>query len=440
MAETKVPPVPQLVTNKRCVDALNEMININAIKHRKIKIAGEDCCYSLLSFKRIRIHFISLIITLLIFAIGSQSAISQCAGLCTYEWNSPQNKIPAAGVDEGYREYAKDYFGSDNMTEVNRDLSVSDVQGESIKHNSSIFASNRISVSQGLSDEFALNEMDSTGSAGEDLGGGLYAANDAGANSNPQTSKSKDWEFTLVPYVWFTALNGSIVVKGISANVDASFFDLAKYLSFALMLHGEAWWKGKFGAFEDTVYARLEDKKDVTIRNFSSLNIKLIATIFIQEIGGLYQVGTWPVGSPYNSFVQKAEPSFRLDLLAGGRFWHLGNELDISGQSRLGILPSEIDQSKNWFDFIVGARGRLDFYKKLYLEVRSDIGGFNLSFSSKIAWNTVAALAYETSWHNITPLVGYRALYDDYSHGSGNDQFKYKAWMHGPVIGVAFKF
>jgi hypothetical protein len=389
MAEIKVPLPPQLLTDNRCVDALNGMININAIKHRKTKIASEACCYSLLSFKGISIHFISLIITLLIFALGSQSAFSQCTGLCLNEWNSPQNNIPVAGVDTGYREYAKDYFGSDEMTGPNRDLSFPDAEGVSRKHNSGFFASDRISVTQSLSDEFALNEMDSTGIDGENPDARFYAANDTGANSNPQTSKSKDWEFTLVPYLWFTALNGSIVVKGIEANVDATFLDLIKYFSFGLMLHGEVWWKEKFGGFEDTVYARFEDKKDVTIRNFTSLNIKLIATLLIQEIGGLYRVGTWPVGSPYNQFVQKAEPAFTLDLLAGGRFWHLGNELDISGQSRLGILPSEIDQSKNWFDFIVGARGRLDFYKKLYLEVRSDIGGFNLSFSSKIAWNTV---------------------------------------------------
>src|ERR1700752_178843 len=99
------------------------MIGINTIKHCKTKIGEEvSCCYSLLSCKGIRIPFISLIITLLIFGLGSQSAFSQY-----------------------------------------RDLSVSDVQGVSIKHNSGVFARNKISVSQGLLDEFA--DMNFTGTA-----------------------------------------------------------------------------------------------------------------------------------------------------------------------------------------------------------------------------------------------------------------------------------
>src|SRR3990172_10908990 len=152
------------------------MREIITVKSCKTKMSREaSFYYSLLFFKRIRIPiiFVTLIITLLILGLGSQSAFSQCAGLCLYEQDISQTKNPPEGADAGYREYAKDYFGSEEVTEPNRDLSGSDVQGVSSKHNSGVFASERISVSQGLSYEFALNEMDSTGTVGENTGGNV---------------------------------------------------------------------------------------------------------------------------------------------------------------------------------------------------------------------------------------------------------------------------
>ncbi len=403
-------------------------------------IREASCCYSLLSFngKTNPILFLTLTITLLIFALGSQSAFSQCAGLCLYEQDTPQTKTPPVGLNAGYRESDTIYLGSEEVTEPNRDLSVSDVQGVSSKHNSGVFASERISVSQGLSDEFALNETDSNATASENSGGNVYAANNEGTNSNPPASHPQDWEFILIPYVWFTGLNADITVNGATADVDASFLDLAKDLDIAFMFHGEAWWKGKFGGFVDTVYSKLSDSGNISLQNSNSVNVGLTSELFILEFGGLYRAGTWDIGSPYNSFVQKAKPSVTLDFLAGGRYWHLNNELDIHGP--LGILPSEIDKSRKWVDFIVGGRIGLNFYKKLTFEVRSDIGGFGLGSSSKISWNIVSAIGYELPWYRITPLIGYRALYDDYSSGSGSNRFESKFWLHGPVLGIAFRF
>src|SRR3989304_10474828 len=172
-----------------------QSINRIVVKHCKTKIGREGSCHnSLLSFKRVRIPilFVTLTITLLIFGLGSQSAFSQCAGLCLYEQDTPQTKLPPAGVDAGDREPATIYFEPEGMSGLNRDLLVSGVYGVSNEHKSGVFASDRISVSQGLSDEFALNEMDSTGTVGENTGSRLYAASDAGADSYSQTSKARN--------------------------------------------------------------------------------------------------------------------------------------------------------------------------------------------------------------------------------------------------------
>ena len=417
------------------------MREIVTVKNCRSNIEKKTRCRdSLPPFEMIRIPIllVTLIISLLIFTLGSESAYSQCGGLCLYEPDISENKIPPERVDPGYREYTKDYFGSDGARAADRAVLIPDLPGESSRHISGIFLGERIPVSQGLSDKFGINDKYLTERVSQTSVTGVYAANDAEANSNPQTSKSKDWEFILIPYGWLSSISEDIVVNGRGADGHATFIDLLEHLDIAAMFHGEVWWKGKFGIFADTMFSKLAINQDVTLRRSGSINANLTTTMFIEEFGGLYRVGTWPVGSQYNQFVQRSEPSVTFDIIAGGRYWHLNNELDIHGP--LGILPSEIDQSQNWFDFIVGGRARLDFYKKLFLEFRSDIGGFDLSFSSKFSWNIIAVVGYELSWYRITPLIGFRALYDNYANGSGNTRFEAKTWMYGPLLGVAFRF
>src|SRR3989337_3674232 len=97
-----------------------QSINRIVVKHCKTKIGREGSCHnSLLSFKRVRIPilFVTLTITLLIFGLGSQSAFSQCAGLCLYEQDTPQTKLPPAGLNAGYRESDTIYLGSEEVKE-----------------------------------------------------------------------------------------------------------------------------------------------------------------------------------------------------------------------------------------------------------------------------------------------------------------------------------
>ncbi|MGB7292455.1 MAG: hypothetical protein WBD99_09815 [Thermodesulfobacteriota bacterium] len=417
--------------------SLNRILN----KHYKTEMTREASCYnSLLSFKRINtpIIFVTLILTFLILTLSGESAYSQCAGLCLYGPDISETKISAQRLDRGHGEYAKDHFGSEGTEGPDRNPLITDLPGEPSGDKSSIFPGERIRVSQGLSDKFATNDMYSAERVSENSGPSAYASNDAEANSNPQTSNSKDWEFIVIPYGWFTSISEDIVVNGQGAEGHATFINLLEHLDIAGMLYGEVWWKGKLGIFADTIYSKLALNKDVTLRRLGSISAGLQTTMFIQEFGGLYRVGSWPIGSPYNQFVQRSKPSVTFNILAGGRYWHLKNELDVRGP--LGILSRQIDQSQNWFDFIVGGRARLEFYKKLFLELTTDIGGFDLSFSSKFSWNVLAVVGYELSWYRITPLIGFRALYDNYANGSGNSRFDSKMWMYGPALGVAFKF
>ncbi|MCI0454252.1 MAG: hypothetical protein L0Y68_04555 [Candidatus Dadabacteria bacterium] len=348
-----------------------------------------------------------------------------------------QIKISSAGLDEEHWESATSYFEPKGMTGLNRNLLVSGVYGVSNEHKPGVFANDRLSISPDVSDLVALNDIDSTDTVGGNSGD-FYAANDEETNPSTHNSNPKDWEFIIISYLWMLGIKGDVGVERITTDVDASFSDLAKNLDFAAEAHIEVW-KRNFGMFIDFTYSKLSNSEGVTLQRIpASFNINLDAYFLLLEVGGLYRVGTWPVGSPYNNFVQKAKPNVTLELLAGGRYWYLKTDLDIKGP--LGILPPEVDASEQWLDLFVGARVKLELIKKLQFHLRSDIGGFGASFSSDISWNIAAYLGYELPWYRITPIIGYRALYVDYENGSGNDRFEYKTWTYGPQIGIAFIF
>jgi hypothetical protein len=340
-------------------------------------------------------------------------------------------------VDAGYQGSDTVYYEPKGMTRLNRDLLVSGVYGVSNEHKSGAFAGERLSVSSSMSDLLALDEADSNSTDSENFGG-IFAANDVETNPSTHNSSPKDWEFIIIPYLWMLGIKGDVGVGRITTDVDASFSDLAKNLDFAAEAHIEVW-KRNFGMFIDFTYSKLSDSQGFTLQRIpASFNINLDAYFVLLEVGGLYRVGTWPVGSPYNNFVQKAKPNVTLELLAGGRYWYIKTDLDIKGP--LGILPLEIDVSEQWLDLFVGGRVKLELIKKLQFVLRSDIGGFGASFSSNISWNIAAYLGYELPWYRITPIIGYRALYVDYENGSGNDRFEYKTWTYGPQIGIGFSF
>ena len=70
-----------------------------------------------------------------------------------------------------------------------------------------------------------------------------------------------------------------------------------------------------------------------------------------------------------------------------------------------------------------------------------DIGGFDIG--SRISWQALAAYSFDigrTGSVNWADVVGYRALYVDYSQGSGSSLFEMNLLQHGPLFGVSARF
>ena len=90
----------------------------------------------------------------------------------------------------------------------------------------------------------------------------------------------------------------------------------------------------------------------------------------------------------------------------------------------------------DWFDPLIGLRGRYNLSKTLYLTAETDIGGFGIG--SDIAVQAYAALGCQITRY-IYSEVGYRYLYEDFRDQSAND-FLYQIALHGAQITVGLKF
>lgn len=342
-----------------------------------------------------RFVFVSLVITLLHSTFGTQNAYSQCNVLCMHERGNPAIE--------------------------NKDSFDSDESGLSLEP----------------SYEVANNDSHYTKVEGGD-NSNLLAANETGAGTyfHPTTNQ---WHFVIIPYLWAAATSGKVGIGPVSDDISQSFWDTLSNADFGFMAHAEAW-TDKFGFFIDGNYSSYSGAKSKTAQlgpGLGTVNANADSYFFIGELGGFYRVGTWPLGQGTGSYGSKTKSSLTLDLIGGGRLWYMNLDIDFNRSTGLG---SGVEKSKSWFDFFTGARARVDVDKFFFL-VRGDVGGFDLSFSSDISYNLEGYIGYELPWYKITPIIGYKGLYDKYYSGSiGNDYRSWKGWMYGPVIGVAFPF
>jgi hypothetical protein len=141
------------------------------------------------------------------------------------------------------------------------------------------------------------------------------------------------------------------------------------------------------------------------------------------------------------------------DVIVGGRYWvqKADLRLDLAGTVGVNVAALQIsaDGSKafarsgtvQWVDPLVGFRVRHKLAPGQDLALEADLGGFGTS--SRISAQAVGVYSYEfgrTGRVGWAAAVGYRALYVDYSQGTGNDLFRMNVLQHGPILGVSARF
>jgi len=245
------------------------------------------------------------------------------------------------------------------------------------------------------------------------------------AFSGPSTTQGT-WVL-VAPYGWISGINGQIVTPGRVLDVNVSPSDVLQHLgdlNGAFMLHTEVG-RGDWGLILDANLIRLSPQ--VTTAT-ALIDVTLQQTLM--EFLGMYRL------VEASDYLVEGK-SLTVDLLAGARYYQVGNALTVYPFAPGPTLFEE--RSKTWVDLVIGARARAPLTSSLDVFVRADVGGFGIGSSSNLAWNLVAGLDYQMN-SSTSLLAGYRVLDIDQISGAGATAFGFDVQLQGPFVALTFQF
>lgn len=235
-----------------------------------------------------------------------------------------------------------------------------------------------------------------------------YAADEL----SPIPTISSEWRFEVTPYVWATAIKGTLGLdSGLAKSADFTSSDVVSNLKSGGMISAEVH-QGRWGVMGDVVSATLQ--KTGAIPNTGDAvgdKITLQQTI-------LTGVATYTVANTKDAYV---------DALFGARAIYATASLNVSGYGTASKTTSTVDP-------IVGTKGRYriadsTWYVPFYGDIGSGGGTTNLT------WQVMAGVG-KTFNQLVDASLTYRALYYDMKDGG----VLQKTTMFGPQVAVTFKF
>jgi len=302
---------------------------------------------------------------------------------------------------------------------------------------------------------------------------GLFVSGSAVASDIPLPTKApilpiaplpafETWTFSVTPYAWLTNINGSATVANRTKDIDATFDQLVRHFAIPKDLFEVAGYfearKGRFSIFNDIVYEKVAisgfaaGSRTLSFRGIpvatasASVSASMRFQMLIDEIAAAYEVARWqsPIGAPGSTTA--------LDLYAGARIWWQQADLDLGAAASLtGLGPLGLTLSGNrvvaksgdvsWVDPVVGARVRQEFMPGQEITLSGDVGGFGAG--SRFSWQAIGTYNFQiakTPYITWSGMIGYKALYADYSQGSGIRFYRYDITEHGPILGVTARF
>ena len=226
------------------------------------------------------------------------------------------------------------------------------------------------------------------------------------------TAAAAEWKHELAPYLWGSAMEGTVGIGDITAETEMSFSDILDDLEFGFMGTYRAS-RDRYSVTVDAIYMGL----GATEKGPGGL---LKADIDLDQVGLEADFGY--------------ALSERFALLAGLRYVSLDADVKVTGPLGNELSASE---GQDWVDPVVGAIYTWPLADEWTLNLRSDVGGFGIG--SDFAWQAMATLRWQFSPRTALG-VAYRYLDIDYEDGNGDDYFKYDVATSGPAMGVIFTF
>ena len=221
-----------------------------------------------------------------------------------------------------------------------------------------------------------------------------------------------EWKHEFAPYLWGSAMEGTVGIGPVTAEAEMSFSDILDDLEFGFM----------------GTYRASRDRYSITV---DAIYMGLGATE--KGPGGAVKadIDLDQVGLEADFGYAVAE---RFTLFGGLRYVSLDADLRVTGPLGNELSASE---EQDWVDPVIGAIYSWPLADDWTLNLRGDIGGFGVG--SDFAWQGMASLRWQFSPRSALGLA-YRYLDMDYEDGKGSNYFKYDMATSGPAMGVIFTF
>jgi len=228
-----------------------------------------------------------------------------------------------------------------------------------------------------------------------------------------ETQDQDNWQFSLAPfYLWGVSIDGDMTSGGSTSDVEVPFGDVFTSLEAAFIVHFDVLHKSNFGFYLDVNALKINNT--ATIPMGHSLDIDL--SFKLTEAAGYYRI---QYGNHY------------FDTVAGLRYVKITTEVTpING-------PKLVDAKLDWTDPIIGGRYTWAFSEDWKLITSANIGGFGIG--SEFSWQALGIIEWQP-FEYVSFLGGYRALGLDYEEDKGSASLDLDLTMHGPIIGLNFRW
>ncbi|WP_223422561.1 porin family protein [Tateyamaria pelophila] len=227
----------------------------------------------------------------------------------------------------------------------------------------------------------------------------------------PALTTTDRWTFSGAVYGWLSGID-STTQSGDS--VEITFSDIIDNLDMVFM-GGLAAEKGKWTLFSDLIYL------DQGTTNRTTANVIGVPAKVKTKINLKSWINT--TGAGYSAF---DNGSTQISGLAGFRYLRLKTDLDFD----IGPAGRKLSGTDNFFDGIVGFRGKTNINENWYLTYYADVG----TGQSDLTYQLFAGVNYRfKKWDAV---VGYRYMDWDL----GNDAALSDLTVKGPLIGARFRF
>src|SRR5215472_5934782 len=257
-----------------------------------------------------------------------------------------------------------------------------------------------------------------------------------------------DWEISIGAPGWFSSLSGDIGVKGIVSDIDISFDQIFRHLTHVpIALSADIRYK-RWEFFGDGQYLEVSDSATLPGLLFTNANAHVKVGLAEAFVG--YRLIN----------CDKAT----LSLFAGARYTYLEAGLSIfnNGDARLVRLREllgirnklDFSGSTDWFDPVIGARGKVKIWKAISLYAQGDVGGFDANSGSAFqihregrtivrrpvdstdwSYQVAGGLEFQLS-RQIFTQVGWRYMKYDFRKSGFTDRLE----LNGPFLQTGMNF